>query len=507
MHRIMMTPAPHSPPHASRLQRRTRSLIPFTVALVLARMAGWASRLVGRGGTSLPGKLLLHMRHDAIHRLAARLDAHQVVLVSATNGKTTVCAMLATVFESCSLHVVHNMTGANLRSGVATTLMRAPRQCDVLLLEIDEATLPLVAAELTPDVLVLGNLFRDQLDRYGELDTIANRWITMLDDPRLSGLSLVYNADDPLVAHIADTALEASRGTISTVPFAMDDASVAREGMPHAADSRFCARCASPLSFRVSWIGHLGDWSCPSCNRSRPTDGVRASTITLDGVASSRILLTRRQGERITPFDEIVIRVPGLYNAYNALAAAAAACAAGITPSKVSVGLTSFSPAFGRFERIPVPGSGTITLLLVKNPTGLNEVIRTLVDARIDLSAVLFALNDGIADGRDTSWIWDADIEPLISASRCGIVATGDRADEFALRWMYGGGSPESVTTIHDIEASLFDVLQRARTLTDHGHCYALVTYTAMLRMRESIAAQGWTQAFWERQSHAGTAS
>lgn len=453
---------------------------------------------MGRGGTSLPGQLVLRMRPDAIQQLTRRLDAGRVIAVSATNGKTTVCAMLASIFEASQLTVVHNMSGANLRSGIATTLMRAPRTCDVLLLEVDEATLPLVADDLAPDVIVLCNLFRDQLDRYGELDIIADRWTAMLSRQISPDLTLVYNADDPLIAHIAERAQTSPDATVTTLAFAMDDASVARDGITHAADSRMCAACSAPLHFDVSWIGHLGAWSCPNCHRTRPNEGMRAVNVSLDGIAASRMHLHMNTDGEPVSLSGIHVRVPGLYNAYNALAAATVAHVVNTAPPQIVSGLNKFSPAFGRFERIPIPGTGTITLLLVKNPTGLNEIVRTLADAHIDLSAMLFALNDGIADGRDTSWIWDADIEPLIEQSPGGVIATGDRAAEFALRWMYGEGDPQNVSIIDDIEEALFELLQRARTLTEHGHCYALVTYTAMLRMREVIAAQGWTQAFWE---------
>ena len=154
------------------------------------------------------------------------------------------------------------------------------------------------------------------------------------------------------------------------------------------------------------------------------------------------------------------------------------------------------APSFGRFERIPVPGGGTITLLLVKNPTGLNEVVRTLMSSGVDVTATLFALNDEVADGRDTSWVWDADVEPLLARAGA-MVVTGDRAAEFGLRAVYGGLDPDGVLLEHDLEQAMYRVLERAREFTEHGHAYALVTYTAMLRMRAIIAAQGWARAYW----------
>ena len=274
----------------------------------------------------------------------------------------------------------------------------------------------------------------------------------------------------------------------------MNDPDAGATSLSHAADSKFCPRCTAPLAYETSWIGHLGDWRCAACGTSRPPLDVSVSAVALDGLAASRIDM-----QLPTESAQMQIRIPGLYNVYNALMAGATAHALGIQSNIIAAGLGRFSPAFGRFERIPVPGTGTITLLLVKNPTGLNEVVRTLVGAQIDLTALLFALNDGIADGRDTSWIWDADLEPLFGAATSGIIATGDRAAEFALRAVYGGADPASIAVVDDIEEALFALLERGRSLTQHGHCYALVTYTAMLRMREIITRQGWAQAYWER--------
>ncbi len=422
-------------------------------------------------------------------------------MVSATNGKTTTCAMIASILEARGARVVHNMTGANLRSGLATTLLYGDRRPDVLLLETDEATLPRTAPDIAPDVLVLGNLFRDQLDRYGELDSIATAWRQMLSRLNPVRTTVVYNADDPLIATMVSdwTAHHAAHGVRTTcIAYGMADPSAGSPSLSHAADSKFCARCSTPLHYSVSWIGHLGDWSCSACANVRPALDVSASTIQLDGLAASTFCIAAGEAAS-TQRADVKLRIPGLYNVYNAIGASAACTAIAIPVQDVASGLASSSPAFGRFERIPVPGNGTVTLLLVKNPAGLNEVIRTLVASGVDLTALLFALNDGIADGTDTSWIWDADIEPLVHAAPSGIIATGDRAAEFALRCMYAGADVAAVHMIEDIEEALFTVLERGASLTQHGHCYALVTYTAMLRMRELMTRQGWAPAYWER--------
>ena len=417
-----------------------------------------------------------------------------MVLVSATNGKTTTTALLAAMLDAAGNVVIHNVTGANLRSGIATTLLQAGRRGDVCVLETDEATLPRVAHDLQPDLIVLGNLFRDQLDRFGELEVLADRWHETLDALDPAAVTIAFNADDPLIADLV-TAQSTSHG-FSTLAFGLADDDVAQESLPHAADSRFCRRCGHALDYRVSWVGHLGDWSCPNCGAQRPDLEVFVERVHLDGLAATRMEVELPDGDHTM----LRLPIPGLYNVYNAIAAIAAAHWFGVDQHQMGDGIDSAGPAFGRFERIPVPGPhgehGTITLLLVKNPTGLNEVVRTLVASEVDLTATLFALNDGIADGRDTSWVWDADVEPLLDRAGA-MVVSGERAAEFGLRAIYGGLDPDGVIYEPDLEQAMYRVLERAREFTEHGHAYALVTYTAMLRMRALIAAQGWTSSYW----------
>lgn len=428
------------------------------------------------------------------------------MLVSATNGKTTLTAMLAEMLAASGLDVVHNVTGANLRSGIATTLLQAGRSGDVAVLETDEATLPIVAPDLQPDMILLGNLFRDQLDRFGELEVLADRWRTTLERLDPTRVTIVYDADDPLIAELVQSHVERARAlgvTARVVPYGLDDADVAQPGLPHAADSRFCRRCGEPLDYAHSWVGHLGDWQCPTGDLVRPQLAVAATAIELDGLAASNVTVAFDRGTDREHAAHAKLRIPGLYNVYNAVGALAAGYELGVDTETLTHALVESSPAFGRFERIPVPanfggqgGGGTITLILVKNPTGLNEVVRTLTASGVDVTATLFALNDGIADGRDTSWIWDADIEPLLQRAGA-IVVTGERAEEFGLRAVYGGLDPDGVLLEPDLEQSMYRVLERAREFTTHGHAYALVTYTAMLRLRAIIAAQGWAKNYW----------
>ncbi|MCW2950340.1 MAG: hypothetical protein JWN41_1353 [Thermoleophilia bacterium] len=490
----MMAQSSPPPPPRSR-----RAGLPLFVAVPVAAAARLLSRMTGREGGALPGRVLLMLAPGALAKLSrrARARGRRTVLVSATNGKTTLSAMLADMLQSEGLEVVHNVTGANLRSGIVTTVYQARGRGAVAVLETDEATLPLVAPDIQPEVVLLGNLFRDQLDRFGELEVLADRWRATLGALDVERVTVVFDADDPLIAALVDDYVVHARAqgmTARVLAYGLEDATVAQPGLPHAADSRFCRRCGASLTYTHSWVGHLGVWQCDQCGLTRPTPEVAATKIALDGLGASKVTMRTPEGE----FD-VRLKIPGLYNVYNAVGAIAAATVLGVPAARIAEALGEVSPAFGRFERIPVPGGGTITLLLVKNPTGLNEVVRTLTSGGIDVTASLFALNDLTADGRDTSWIWDADIEPLLERAGA-IVVTGERAAEFGLRAIYGGLDPEGVIYEPDIEEAMYRVLERAREFTEHHHAYALVTYTAMLKMRAVIASQGWAKRYWANQ-------
>ena len=386
-----------------------------------ARLVGRLSRAVGRGGgTTLPGKLLWKVDPGALDALAAKLPAG-VAVVSATNGKTTTSAMLARILGS-RYRLAWNNSGANLASGVASTLLSAP-DADLGLLEVDEFALPEVMQRVRPRVVSLGNLFRDQLDRYGELEHIAERWRAAVATlPPTS--TLVVNADDPLVADLAD-------GRAGALRFGVDDPRLARPALQHAADSKYCVRCGEPYDYAAAYVGHLGDYRCPNCGHSRPPLDVAARSIDLQALDASVFDLVTPAGTvRVT------LPLPGLYNVYNALAAAATALALDASLDEIATGLGTFTAAFGRFERIEA-GDKQILMLLIKNPAGANEAIRTLEEGGVPETLVI-ALNDRIADGRDVSWIWDVDFEPLLERVE-RIVASGERAAELALRFTYAG--------------------------------------------------------------------
>ena len=450
----------------------------LAVETIAARAASRLSRLAGTGGgTTLPGKLLWKLDPGAIDALAARLPDGAVV-VSATNGKTTTTAMAAAILGP-SRRLAWNSSGANLVSGIASTLL-AERDAELGLLEVDEGALPEVARRVRPRVVLLGNLFRDQLDRYGELEHIAERWRAATDELPDETI-LVVNADDPQVGDLA----HARPGALT---YGIDDPRHARPALQHAADSRYCVRCGRPYDFAAAYVGHLGDYRCPACGHARPELQVRAAAIELQGLNGALFRLETPAGST-----DVRLPLPGLYNVYNALGAASLAHALGTPVAEIKAGLERFGAAFGRFERIQAEDK-SILVLLIKNPAGANEVVHTLLDGGAP-SFLLVALNDAIADGKDVSWIWDVDFEPLLErASR--LIASGERAAELAVRCVYGGLREESLEVEPDVGAAL----DRGLELTPAGgELVVLPTYTAMLELQRLVTERGWSKPYWER--------
>jgi UDP-N-acetylmuramyl tripeptide synthase len=435
----------------------------------------------------------MRLEPRAIGALGRRLPLGSV-LVSATNGKTTTAAMAAGIFEHAGVELVHNQAGANMAGGIATTLLAAARPHgriagELGLFEVDELWLPGLVEDLHPRAILLGNLFRDQLDRYGELETIAERWHEAVGG---SAASLVLNADDPQVADIG-------RERSDVVYFGVDDDSLAMPGMAHAADAKHCQRCGAPYVFDAVYLGHLGHYHCENCRQRRPAPAVTATGVRLEGVRSAAFHLHTPAGEA-----EVRLALPGLYNVYNALAAAALATAMDIPLASIVAGLTGTRAAFGRAESVsislngaagaPAPGgSRELRILLVKNPAGANEVLRTLVlePGEHDL---LVLLNDNIADGRDVSWIWDVDFELLAGRVR-RVTCSGTRAAELALRLKYAGLARDRIHVRDGIEPALREA--SADRAPGDAPLYALPTYTAMLSLRELLVARGEASSAW----------
>ena len=452
-------------------------------ALLLGRGAGAAVRRLGRGGgTALPGLVAGKLAPGLLESCARQLG-RGVITVTGTNGKTTTSHLLAAAARIAGWDPLANRSGSNLERGVVSTFVAEanttgaiPRGADrVGVIELDEAVWPRLLPRLHPRVAVFLNLFRDQLDRYGEVDSVAEGWQRALAT-HAAPLTLVLNVDDPSVAALA----EAHRGEV--VGFGVEDSSVALSAAEHASDARFC-RCGATYRYDAVFMGHVGAWRCPGCGRARPTPQVAARRIRLD-VDSTRFDLVVAG---VTA--EVTLPLAGLYSVYNALAAAAGAHALGLPFEATVRALAESGPAFGRQERFDLEGR-TVRLLLAKNPTGLNEVFRAL-RALPGPATLLALLNDGIQDGQDVSWIYDADVERIADLP-LHLVVSGDRADDLALRCALAGLAPRTV------DAALSRALDAALAATPSGGRVEVVaTYTAMLAIRALLAARTGAQPYW----------
>jgi UDP-N-acetylmuramyl tripeptide synthase len=366
--------------------------------------------------------------------------------------------------------------------GIATALLEQ-RDAEGLF-EVDEAWLPRVTDQLDPSLIVLGNLFRDQLDRYGETEALADEWARTVEGRAGRGSRFVLNADDPLIADLGRDREGARREGV--LYFGIEDPGQALPELQHAFDAKHCRRCGHPYAYERAFVGHLGHYSCPGCGARRPEPDVAATRIELHGMAGSSVAIRTPRGEI-----EVELPLPGLYNVYNALAAVAAALALEVPPERIAPALEGMRGAFGRVETVKL-GEKAVSILLVKNPAGANEVLRTLKleAARGELDLWL-ALNDRIADGRDVSWIWDADFELLAGAVR-RVTCAGTRAPEMALRLKYAGWPEDSIAVEPEIEKSLDRAVAEAPS-----RLFALPTYTALLELHRVLSRRGLTEEFW----------
>ena len=466
----------------------------FGAKVALSRAVGAASRASGKGGgTTLPGRILLRLEPGAIARLGAGLK-QGTTIVSATNGKTTTAGMIAAILAAEGRAPVHNRAGSNMTWGVATALLE--QRGEEGLFEVDEAWLPKVVRDLDPSLIVLGNLFRDQLDRYGEMEALADEWAKTVTE-REGKTAFVLNADDPLIADLGRDAGERPRRGV--LYFGIDDHSQALPELQHAFDAKHCRRCGHPYAYEAAFVGHLGHYSCPNCGAQRPRPDVAATAIELRGMEGSAVTVRVPDGEI-----KFELPLPGLYNVYNALAAIAAGLRLGVDPARIGAALAGARAAFGRVETIAV-GDVAVSILLIKNPAGANEVLRTLrLEAGSGPIDLWIALNDRIADGRDVSWVWDADFE-LLGGDVRRVVCSGTRAPEMALRLKYAGWPTNRIEVIPGIETSLDravatvgDIYPAIGGQKSPARLFALPTYTALIELRRLLADRGLAKEFWQ---------
>ncbi len=467
---------------------RTPPAARLAAAVIAGKAARRAVRLLGTGGTALPGLVAERIDPAAASGLARRLE--RIALITGTNGKTTTSAMLARILRADGRDVLHNQAGSNLMRGVLGAMIDAAAPSGALppgraaVLETDEAALPSVARAVLggnaarPPVLVFANLMRDQLDRYGEIDAVTLRWQQALAAAP-AGTIVAINADDPLLD------LLARRPPGPVIRFGIADAPGA--ALPgEAVDAIWDPESGEDFRYDRRFFAHLGHWRTET-GASRTEPAVSAAEISEDG---DEIAFTLRING-----DERAVGLParGLYSVYNALAAAAAAHAMGVDADAIVRGLERHEAAFGRQERVELDDGRRLLILLGKNPAGMNQALRTLQrpGARHRL---LVLLNDGIADGEDVSWIWDTDWEsqaPHVESLSVG----GRRAADLALRLEYAGLPRAAAPILRDPGAALRAAVDR---VPPGGELVVLSTYTALLRIRSLLARESAAGAWWD---------
>lgn len=426
-----------------------------TVAIGIGKTVSRISKILGLGaGATWPGEIALSISPHILAPLAKQFR-HGVILVVGTNGKTTTALMVKTILHFEEMNVVYNASGANLLNGVVSACLGASSwhgkiQADWGVFEVDENSLPIVLRYVKPKEIIVLNLFRDQLDRYGEVDTIAEKWKKAFSI--LTGeTTLILNADDPLIASLGKNI------HASTVYFGLTEKSEQGSGFEHATDSIFCLFCGSRLTYRANYFSHLGDWYCSVCGEKRPA-------LALSSWESP---------------------LPGLYNKYNTLASVLAAQTLGIHSSHIKESLRGFAPAFGRQEERIVNGH-TIKLFLSKNPAGFNASLRAVLE--MGPRVILLALNDRIPDGRDVSWIWDVDFE-MMNPNSC-VIVTGDRAYDMGLRMKYTKNEIKNDKKLFIVPQTKEAIRQGLSLLKKNEILYVLSTYSAMLDIRKVITGR-----------------
>lgn len=399
-------------------------------------------------GSTWPGHIALRVNRNFIREIISRSNL-KIILIAGTNGKTTTAKLIQTALVVHGKKVFQNQSGANLLNGIASTLINYANLAgklheDYAIFEIDENTLPQIIKEITPDYLLLLNLFRDQLDRYGEVDTIARKWNESLISLTRK-TKLILNADDPQIAYIGKKNKE-------VIYFGLNIGENKQTELEHAADSVYCLSCGNKLSYSFTYYSHLGKWYCPKCGLKRP---------------ESNLIST-------SPFYPL----KGTYNMYNTLAAVVVLKQIGLTDLDITTGLQNFKPAFGRQEKIEF-NNKHIQIFLSKNPTGFNESLKTI--KQLGAKTILLVLNDKIADGKDISWIWDIDFPQFDT-----LLVAGVRAYDMGLRIKYQSQNA-NFKVYEDLKLA---ILEGTKQIKKNETLYILPTYTAMLEVRKILTGK-----------------
>ena len=447
------------------------------LAILLCKLSRAALRILGRGGTALPGSLALKLCPDIVARLSRGV---LTVMVTGTNGKTTTCRMIEQMLLDAKIDCMANRSGSNLERGIAAdlcanaSLTGRPKKRTAVI-ECDEAAFKRVCGEINPEVVVVTNIFRDQLDRYGEVTHTLESIRIGLESAQRATVCL--DADDSLVASLAPDAPDRVR-------FFGIDAALGQGS--EISDAPRCIVCGAEYEYDFHTFAHLGGFKCPKCGYSRTEPDVAVAGVDTLGPDGS-VFEIRVDGEYYTA----ALSLPAAYNLYNAAAAVAAATALGVGAEGALKSLSHIESGFGRMERFEL-GKAKVTMVLVKNPAGCDRAIDYL--AGQNFGTAVFCLNDGQADGTDVSWIWDAGFERIFAGGKAPerLIVSGTRAEDMRLRLKYAGADEGSVTIIRDV-VELTDAIAQCE-----GTVCVMPTYTAMLPLRAELAERVGRKEFWK---------
>jgi len=437
-----------------------------TAAIVAGKLLIMLSRLLGKQGTNLPGVIALKIYPQLLHELSGN-TARDTLIVTGTNGKTTTANMLAAVIRQAGYKLVHNQAGANMISGITTAFIEATnmpgtRTHQYALLETDEANIPPLLSILQPRFILITNFFRDQLDRYGELDHTVNLIKTAV---KSTNIKLVLNADDPLQSQFeSETGLECHY-------YGLDDSEYDTITSTDSREGRYCVNCGCELDYTRFHYAQLGVFKCPNCGNHNREAHFLARSLNM----TSAIHMTVNGLTITSPYQ-------GLYNAYNVLAAVSLSLLAGFNQKTIQEAIAGFQPTAGRQEYFLINGK-RIILMLVKNPTGLNQSLLTVAQDRT-VKNLCIALNDNAADGRDVSWIWDADVETIAKPDGHinRFICSGQRSGDIAVRLKYAGVDPHLIVVQPGLKQAIHEAVQQeSRTV------YVLCTYTALFAARRIL--------------------
>ena len=451
------------------------------LAILLCKFLRFVSRVLHRGGTAMPGRFALKVCPNLLSILSRDV---KTVAITGTNGKTTSSRMVEQAFADAGLSYFANRSGANLISGITTefvmnsTLGGKPKK-EYAVIECDEAAARRTFGQLRPKVVMVTNLFRDQLDRYGEVThTLENIREGLKAVP---DATLCLNADCSLTSSLAGDLPN------RVVWFGIEQGAAPSRAKPEISDATHCIRCKTEYEYDYITYGHLGGFRCPKCGYHREAPQVAVTAVLNLGVDTSDVTMAIGGQEYA-----VHINLPAAYNIYNAVGSAAALYAFGFTPEAIVHALGAFGCGFGRMEKFDLRGTPG-RMMLVKNPAGCNQTMRYLAGLNEDATFVV-CLNDRDADGTDISWIWDADFERLAAMGEHlrHVFVSGTRADELRLRLKYAGVDETKIQVYYD-----YDLLIDAMCASEYP-VFIMPTYTSMLDLRGRLQKRLGGKEFWE---------